>query len=159
MLQRADRGAEPGVVADGQQQVAARRQARSELGVDHLVADVRGNLVTLGLEQWLVLRAAGEVRHRQVEELDQAAKHVLQWHVFAEGHQLLLEVGAIAFARHGHAVVVAALLMHHFAHRHAGDKCRMPVGGKTPHHVDVALGLVLEDRHGCLWPNQQIHRF
>ncbi|MNS71876.1 hypothetical protein D3C72_1052670 [compost metagenome] len=158
MLQRADRGAEPGVVADGQQQVAAGRQASGEFGVDHFVADVRRNLVALGLQQRLVFRPAGEVRHGQVEELDQAAQHVLQRHILAKRHQLLLEVGAIAFTGDGDAVVVAALVVHHFTHRHAGDQRRMPFGGEPAHYIDVALGLVLEHRDRGFRPHQQVHR-
>ncbi|MCY1176315.1 hypothetical protein D9M73_165810 [compost metagenome] len=158
MLQGADRFAEPGVIADGQQQVATRSQAGGELGVDHLVADVRRNLVALGLQQRLIFRAAGEVRHGQVEELDGPTQHVLQRHILAKWHQLLLEVGAIAFTSHGDAVVVAALVVHFFTHRYARDQCRMALGSEAAHHVDVALGLVLEHRNGGFRPHQQVHR-
>ncbi|MCY1433221.1 hypothetical protein D9M71_492430 [compost metagenome] len=49
--------------------------------------------------------------------------------------------------------------MHHFPYRHAGDQRRMPPGGEPAHHVDVALGLVLEHRHRGFRPDQQVHRF
>ncbi len=80
----------------------------------------------------------------------------MQGHILTEGHQLLLEVGAVAFAGHSDAVEVAALVVNHLPHRHPGDQRRMPFGGEGAHHVDVALGLVLEYRHGGFRPDQQI---
>jgi hypothetical protein len=67
-----------------------------EFRVHHFVANERRDLITLGLQHRLVRRPAGEVGHRQVEERDQPAQHILQRHVFAKRHQLLFQVGAIA---------------------------------------------------------------
>ena len=49
VLQRADGRTKPGVVADRQQQVAARRQVGGEVWIHHFVANEWRNLITLGL--------------------------------------------------------------------------------------------------------------
>ena len=159
VLQGADGAAEPGVVAHRQEDVAARRQAGSKLRVHHLVADKTGDAVALGLQQRLLGRAAGEIGHRQVEEGDQAAQQVLQRDIFTKGHQLLLEVGALALADGGDGVVVAffAALVQ-LAHRHAGYQRAVAAAGEGAHGGQVVVGVFLEYRHGGFRPDQQIRR-
>ena len=111
----------------------------------------------LGQQRWLVGRAAGEVGHGQVEESNQAAQHFLQGHVFAEWHQLLLEVGALAFAETGDRIVIANLpTLVGLSHRHAGDQRTVAVTGEAIHHADIALGHVLEHRDRRFRPDQNV---
>jgi len=68
----------------------------------------------------------------------------------------LLEVGAVTFAHDGDAVVVALLVMHFLANRHAGNQRGVPFGGELAHHPEVALDGLLEHRHGRFRPYQQV---
>ncbi len=157
VLQRTDGGAEPGVVADRQQDVALRGQIGGELGIDHFVADIRGDPVSLGHQRALIGVATGEVGHRQVEEGDQPAQNLLQRDVFAEGHQLLLEVGALTLADHGNAVVIALLAAFIvLADRHARDQRGLPIISETAHHAEVAVDEFLEHRYRGFRPDDQI---
>ena len=159
MLQRTDGTTEPGIVAYRQQQIALRREPCGELRVDHFVADIRRDLQVLRLQQRLAGFAAGEVGHRQVEEGDQAAQQILQRYVLAERHQFLLEVGAAAVAGGGQPVVVAQFALRvGLAYRYAGDQCRIALLGEAGHHLQIAFGVILEDRHGGFRPDDQVCR-
>ncbi len=115
--------------------------------------------MALGRQRRLAGFAAGEIGHGQIEEGDQAPQQVLQRHVFAEGHQLLLQVGALGVARGGQAVVIAQLAFGvALAHRHTGDQRRIAVPGEAVHHRQVAGGVFLEDGHGRLGPDDQVGR-
>ncbi|MNV39567.1 hypothetical protein D3C71_1311510 [compost metagenome] len=156
VLQRADGGAEPGVVADGQQQVAAGGKAGGELRINHFIADERRDLITLGLQQRLVSRAASEVRHWQVEEGDQPAQDVLQGNIFTKGHQFLLEVSAVAFTGHGDAIEETLLVAYLHADRDTGNQRRFTFGREAAHHVQVALGGLLEHRDRRFRPDEKV---
>ena len=159
MLHGADGAAEPGVVADRQQQVAVTRQFGGKFRIDRFVTDVAGNAQPLGLQQRLLCRAAGEVGHRQIEEGNQPAQQVLQGYVFTERHQFLLEVGALALAQHGDGVVEAPFARRvDLAQRHAGDQRCLAVAGDTRHHRQVAFGVFLEYRYGGFRPDNQLGR-
>ncbi len=106
MLVRADGGAEPGVVADGEQQVGVGGGAGHQVLVDDLVADGGGDAVTAGAQQRLLAAAGAEGRHRQVEETDGAAQPLFEGHVLAKRYQVALVIDAGALTDGDHRVVV-----------------------------------------------------
>jgi len=122
VLQRANRGAEPGVVANGQQNVALGSKAGHKVRVHHFIANKWCDLITLGLQHGLLGRAAGKVGHRQIKECDHAAQNILKRYVFAKWHQFLLQVNAIAFTDGCNTVEESRLVTHFLADRYTGNQ-------------------------------------
>ena len=156
VLQRTNGSPEPGVVADSQQNIALGSKAGHKIRIHHLITNERGNLIALGLQHGLIGRATGKVRHRQIEERNNAAQHVLKWNIFAKRHQLLLQIDAIPFTDGGDAIEVARFMAHFLADRHSGNQCRISIGGETAHHAQKPFGILLEYRDRCFWPDNQV---
>ena len=153
MLQGADGAPEPAIVADRDQQFGAARGARRQVGVGHLVADQRRHPVIGRLQGALVGRARAEVRHRQVEEVDESTQPAFEGHVLTERHQALLVVLPAALAQGHGGIVVAALRI---AGGNAGNQRRV-AEIRAPVYAGEKIARLIEDpRYGGLGPKHQI---
>ena len=105
------------------------------------------------LQGALVRRARAEVRHRQVEEVDESAQPAFEGHVLTERHQALLVVLPAALAQGHGGIVVAALLI---AGGNAGNQRRVAEIRAPVYACEKIARLIEDPRYGGLGPQHQI---